>query len=41
MTPGALDIHAARRWYLILDQLKAAQLEVARRNLHAVGRGIQ
>jgi hypothetical protein len=33
-----LDILAARRWYRILDQLKAAQREIANRALYESGK---
>lgn len=36
-----LDIAAARRWTLILDQLEAPQREIVARKLHATGRGKQ
>jgi hypothetical protein len=33
-----LDILAARRWYHILDQLKAAQREMASRTMYETGK---
>lgn len=36
-----MNIAALRRWYRILEQLKAAQLEVARRKQYATGRGLR